>query len=962
MSLQPIQSDPRSDRQSDMDLKVSLEELSSDEYSQGDDDDLMNVAVIKQQSPTPSRPIVKSSEVSGNGEVGQKKTVLEIQRPPISREETFRRIRLLREQHNLSARPYLYFKRRSIKWSRTKAKNYNTYLEGLKIVIPLSNFAKIFERIIKKNRKHCRSRSMTRSYSRSLSRSRSRSCSRSQSLSRSRSRSPHSASQSPDLICLDDTENEESPEKFDPPPRVVVTPEKEFKTGVIAPPTHFEPREKPKAPPVHTENGSSGLEEFLMLKDSNAIPKQAFVGENDYELANISASLELQQEVVNRSPIQESLHREQEEDILMEVDGPMKRRRSVTPPENAIEKRSKPDSTETLEEDDSSIHFLTVPEDDAVMEADQQEPQMLHKESVAPASNSDPTTQQRQPGFKLSSPYSLTVPDSNDQAVNLAAPSYSLDTPTPTAVPMEIYYPQKLTKITSHQGGPPHVNIAQAQHPAYSYPKTHSPKVAPSQPVVPSLKTPYPQKTVLAQKVMAPAAVHQVATPIQEVAAADHHAVDPSHYIVHTQHVASSPHLTLPPASPQLAPKQHPTLAANPSNFVAPQQPRRSETVSTQTQEPEQSLPRQKTSIDLNNSDANFHQRVKELYTEMDSIIKDKVKTVPPDFCSYSDERERVEADLKTLDKLIAQKEDEYNRLLHLRCVKEELRGRLERKQIVSVIKDMLPPLLSKSCSTVELQEIHSMLLEEETAPIPSKNGPSAIERCLTSMEQNQTTIRLLKGVLGIKQQDPPIPLRQFEEQNLYQLKRNSLPGRQVRSRDLREMEEDPPRNSREQSSEMPPAKKRAKLDRFPPEMTNSMPNLSHSSYLNNKLQSKGKAPVQSQSSLDTHYFENESTLKPLFNSSPMVNRQTLIGQPCFDLYSSYRNDGDLSRTNVAKSQISRRRVESTATMNGTDVKSCSYCGSPEGVFKCPRCQNQSYCSRECQMRDWNSHWETCGK
>lgn len=98
-----------------MDLKITSEELSSDEYSHEDDDDLMNVAVIKQKSPSPSsRPNVKPSEVSGNG-VGQKKKIFAINRPPVSRAETLRRIRLL-QQHNLYERPYLYFKRRSIKW------------------------------------------------------------------------------------------------------------------------------------------------------------------------------------------------------------------------------------------------------------------------------------------------------------------------------------------------------------------------------------------------------------------------------------------------------------------------------------------------------------------------------------------------------------------------------------------------------------------------------------------------------------------------------------------------------------------------------------------------------------------------------------------------------------------------------------------------------------------------------
>lgn len=190
-----------------------------------------------------------------------------------------------------------------------------------------------------------------------------------------------------------------------------------------------------------------------------------------------------------------------------------------------------------------------------------------------------------------------------------------------------------------------------------------------------------------------------------------------------------------------------------PPSFAVPQQPqpRRSETVSTQTQgsqspQPSSSTTRQKPTIDLNNSDANFHYRVKELFDEIDSIMTDKVKSVRPDQNSLSAERERIDADLKTIDNLIAQKEEEYNRLLHLRCVKEELRSRLERKERMTVIKDLLPLLLTKSCSTDELREMQAMLDEEQQSPMTTKRGLSAVEQCLNYAELNQNNIRVLRG------------------------------------------------------------------------------------------------------------------------------------------------------------------------------------------------------------------------
>ncbi|XP_070135701.1 neurofilament heavy polypeptide-like [Drosophila bipectinata] len=639
----------------------------------------------------------------------------------------------------------------------------------------------------------------------------------SRSPTRSLSRSPHSAIQSPDIICFEYREMEESPETADLPPREVVTPEKKFKTGVITPPTHFEPREKPEASPVHTENGFAVLEEFLKLKDRNPIAKQTSDGENDYELANLSAFLGFQEEVVNRTPIQESLHEEQEEEILMEVDGPMKRRRSVTPPENAIDstetlqtfstQQRQPVSSETQDPEQSISRQKTSIDLKNVNGEFHQLLKGLYKGMVSFTKNNEKTVlpEQSLPGQKTSVDLKNIDANFHQQVKELT-------------IEMDSFIKNNEKKVLPKHSLPGQKTSVDDQ-------KTVSTQTQEPEPSLPRQKTSVDLKNIDANS-------HQQVKEIN---------IEMDSFTKNNEKTELPKH-SLPGQKTSVNDQKTVSTQTQEPEPSLPRQKTSADdqkTVSTQTQEPEPSLPRQETSIDLNNIDANFHQRVKELYTEMDSIMKDKEKTLLPDFCSYSDERERIETDLKTLDKLIAQKEDEHNRLLHLRCVKEELRGRLERKQIESVIKDMLPPLLSNSCSTVELQKFHSMLLEEGKAPIPSINGLQAVERCLTSMEQNQTTIRLLKGVLGIKQQDPPI-------------------FRQVQSPDLRETKEDRPGNSREQSSEIPPAKKRAKL--------------------------------------------------------------------------------------------------------GTDVKSCNYCGSREGVFKCTICQNQSYCSPECEMRDWNSHWKTCVK
>jgi len=123
----------------------------------------------------------------------------------------------------------------------------------------------------------------------------------------------------------------------------------------------------------------------------------------------------------------------------------------------------------------------------------------------------------------------------------------------------------------------------------------------------------------------------------------------------------------------------------------------------------------------------------------------DKINSVPPDEDSLKKERERIVADLAALDKLMAQKEDEYNRLLYLSCIKKELHERMERKERLIRIKDLLPILINK-CGTKELSEVKAMLEEEIDSPMASKHSLSAIEKLLNYAELNQNIIQLLRG------------------------------------------------------------------------------------------------------------------------------------------------------------------------------------------------------------------------
>ena len=41
-------------------------------------------------------------------------------------------------------------------------------------------------------------------------------------------------------------------------------------------------------------------------------------------------------------------------------------------------------------------------------------------------------------------------------------------------------------------------------------------------------------------------------------------------------------------------------------------------------------------------------------------------------------------------------------------------------------------------------------------------------------------------------------------------------------------------------------------------------------------------------------------------------------------------------------------------------TRSCTTCSKAKNLRRCKRCKNVSYCSRECQKKDWDDHKKYC--
>ncbi|KAH8322777.1 hypothetical protein KR059_005597 [Drosophila kikkawai] len=729
---------------------TSNSELSSDEYSQEEDDDaLMEAAVSKQASPgtatikagPDAKPMSQPSEkpdddgsptaadAAGKDKVAEDASVVE-QEPLPTPAETIRQIRQLDSAPYRN--PYIFLKRRSLlgKHINQCDGKYQLHMKDKKSGGRRRRYSS-----------SSRSLSYSRSNSRSLSRSRSRSRSLDRSGSSERSHS-RSLSQSPELICLDDTENEDSPEKPEEAKAANVTPIKENKAKIIKPPPPVQPQLEQQENDKSNENGTSSvLEEFLMIKEPRQ-PSQAGI-----ELDKLTAGLELEQATADTTLVQQDDVEEAEEP--MAVDVTLKRRRSVTPPLSNEKRR-------VVDDEDDTIEFHPVVAQNSVESTPVLKMQPPRASNVAsPAVNS----LQSQPAFKLSSPYTLVQPSPNaKQPINLAALSHSLNTPTPPAVPMEISYPTDNLPHTTKSNivvAPPEQPASSVTVPVYGC----SPYASPlqwSQPAQVGHQRDIPAQNdpsrAAAPLQAAPSGALQAPFGTQRVLPAQ----------VGTPRTPAGPtrislQVNSPrPTVPQQAPPQHqpqaqmqqeqPQVPVNATNFAVPQQPqpRRSETVSTQTQAGQPESPRQKPSApDLKNPNANFHHRLKELFPDLDAIFKEKLDSMSPDPKSFMEE---IDLDIKTLDKLLAQKEDEWNRLLHLRCMKVELRGRMERMERVSIIKKLLPSVINKGCGTAELYELQESLFGEHIHKLPSRLASTSLEQCLNNVEVAQGDIQRLRG------------------------------------------------------------------------------------------------------------------------------------------------------------------------------------------------------------------------
>ncbi|XP_015043697.2 mediator of RNA polymerase II transcription subunit 12 isoform X2 [Drosophila pseudoobscura] len=1014
----------------------SNSDLSSDEYATEEDDDALMDAAVSKQPPPPketqsslessSMPEKANTDVLESTKPPDSSVELPLPptptpapndkgtKPPATREETLRRIKQIRaRKKNIG-----YYKLRSVRWLRKLHQFPKSKLEALKQVFPLykahykrladywSDRAAYRQKLLA--RQSCSTSSRSRSYSQSRSNSRSRSRFRSRSGSRSRSES-----NSPELICLDDTENEDSPEKVEPAQTArQMSAVKEDKEKSI-PLRQIEFDKKP--PPLAPENGSV-LDEFLTMKPPlNQILKQQVDKEiTAYELAQFSAAMKQLTENTQQQPKEET-------PTTVAPTEPLKRRRSVTPPPLTSSQEKRPRQMPDPDDDDDDydrIEFIPVvqpaqesPNRALVTPQQYVQPQMQRPQQ-SPVQEKPQQQQLQQPlKDKPQQPQQQQqTPPQIQTQIQKRKPQHPQQhhplqpqVPQPHSQPLQPK-PQKLQPD-------PKMQHLQSQHPQNQQPQQQQPQQTlqqkplqdPRFPVF-QLGTPYSLAPVagsgsgaIQQAVNLTAMAYSVNTPSPQAvpmeisyttAKLPQTAANPMNLQMPTQ--AHQPRAT-PPASPQ------PQIQPQAQTFAVPQQPkpRRSETVSTQTpktaQAPQPAAQNQIPStaqnpplgrpkpplMDLGNDDANFHYHLLSLYEEMDTQLKAKISLVKPELKALAKERERIEFEMKNLDRQILKHEEEGNRLQYLRLVQNELRIRLERKERLAIIKSIVPNLIGQNCSISELSEMQAMLaLNTEDAAAVS------MERCLNKMEQNRSNIEVLRSALGLKapEREPTASPthrqapRQMEEfpQNR---SRNSLPALRGSTHVINNFF-DSRRHSEERTAPS------SNLGHISSQTQNSqrLPKSPSLEFLTGK-----QGQVQAQVQISPHHRSQsslhcpsgiENLMMPLYNSSPLAGQQKKHDE----MHSNYNNEsyssgGQQPQTNTQPQGIAKtfdnrgNRLQTSGPGEGVIIlngqggeHNCMECGKNEANFICGICKMQCYCSRECQLRAWDEHYPLCGQ
>ncbi|KAH1011325.1 hypothetical protein HUJ04_000726 [Dendroctonus ponderosae] len=327
------------------------------------------------------------------------------------------------------------------------------------------------------------------------------------------------------------------------------------------------------------------------------------------------------------------------------------------------------------------------------------------------------------------------------------------------------------------------------------------------------------------------------------------------------------------------------------------------------------------------------HTSIKRLKTEPEDsfIARDKiiVEFMELAECNNLDQiqnlSDQIFSEIKALNDLARDKEREWNQLLHMKKLKEELLIRLQRKRQVLIINDSdlndFQPENNGKDTRKQYPEEFAKLSQSEKSELqnqmhnikPPPPYPEVTVHPVTSTSSVTPSNSLLHGILT------KAPVKQNHSNG------NS----------------NTPVNGK---SSFSPTLARLLTAPEKAAIQSSTSNMLGGSLLN--ASNMSISDIFSGSKV-----RNEITITPLGGQFETATKRELIDED---------EQTDRLVIDEALDNSSTRIKEDNRSEDGEEVPQCQGCNQQPAQFVCAGCGNQWYCSRDCQVAAWDDHSELC--
>ncbi|XP_037820287.1 uncharacterized protein LOC119609531 [Lucilia sericata] len=369
-----------------------------------------------------------------------------------------------------------------------------------------------------------------------------------------------------------------------------------------------------------------------------------------------------------------------------------------------------------------------------------------------------------------------------------------------------------------------------------------------------------------------------------------------------------------------------------------------------------------------------FYKSINEMFPKFDKIATNHIDTIANTTLNAAEEKMKsLSNEIDTLNEILHTKELEWNRLLHLKMVKEEIYSRLSQKRHTLQLKESYTKKQGQN-TLLELKELELYLSEKKANSSEANNSSITIQKLIENranmnaedLEREKNNTSRLHSLLvsrnmlhGTDSSENPSVIINGDTQSLGVASKNSEfynhldggcslsnRGRQGEFRDVKSLIAD----FRQKNPEL--------LPRVGKRIKSSESNAQHHNF---------SIPLFEKTSSRPQYFskEHQHEYYPLPNSveeisiTPIGRAKKLSSSHDIDFVNTMNNPYNIRLEETYMKNPVKRDFDGKCPKN-IQYPLCQECKTNESRFVCAGCGNQWYCSKKCQISAWDKHSELC--